>query len=433
MFRHKTTTKTNINDNGCNVIKSTIKQFTMNDDDLILLYMCMKRAVPKKHSRYRHDYYKQLSAVKRKLRDRRIPRVSLQNPKQSAWRMLIGSQNNQSLITLTGLDLSTFSWLEKKFSPVFNSYSPMVSPDGSIVPLTNKCRPRLIDGLDCLGLILAWTRTKGSTMTLQILFGMTATCVSVYLRFGRRILIEVLKVEKEAAICLPNRQQIQQYKAAINERHPNLKDVWCTMDGLKLRLQQAPNLKIQGMYYNGWTHDHYVTAVLCFAPDGTIPICCYNVPGSIHDSKVAEWGNIYDKLELMYDQHGVVCTADSAFASKTNKPFILKSSQQHPVEGADLADYRQQVAIFEEATSMRQSAEWGMRAVQSSFPRLKDRLLYETNGERRIIFKSIFLLYNLRARKVGINQIKNVYMTCLNQNANDYLQNNMNIYVTEEE
>ena len=124
--------------------------------------------------------------------------------------MLIGSQNNQSLITLTGgLDLSTFSWLEKKFSPVFNRYSPMVSPDGSIVPLTNKCRPRLIDGLDCLGLILAWTRTKGSTMTLQILFGMTATCVSVYLRFGRRILIEVLKVEKEAAISLPNGEQIQ--------------------------------------------------------------------------------------------------------------------------------------------------------------------------------------------------------------------------------
>ena len=113
--------------------------------------------------------------------------------------------------------------------------------------------------------------------------------------------------------------------------------------------------------------------------------------------------------------------------------LFVKSSQQHPVEGADLEDYRQQVAVFEEATSMRQSAEWGMRAVQSSFPRLKDRLLYETNGERRIIFKSIFLLYNLRARKVGINQIKNVYMTCLNQNANDYLQNNMNIYVTEEE
>ena len=59
---------------------------------------------------------------------------------------------------------------------------------------------------------------------------------------------------------------------------------------------------------------------------------------------------------------------------------------------------------------MRQSAEWGVGAVQSSFPRLKDTMLYEERGERRYIFSSLFLLYNLRARLVGINQIRNVYM-----------------------
>ena len=67
---------------------------------------------------------------------------------------------------------------------------------------------------------------------------------------------------------------------------------------------------------------------------------------------------------------------------------------------------------------MRQSVEWGMRAIQSSFPRLKDRFTYEENGERKLILKMIILLYNLRARKVGINQIKNTYMPALNVNAN---------------
>jgi hypothetical protein len=66
---------------------------------------------------------------------------------------------------------------------------------------------------------------------------------------------------------------------------------------------------------------------------------------------------------------------------------------------------------------MRQSAEWGMRAIQSSFPRLKDRFIYEELGERKIILKMMILLYNVRARLVGIIQIKK-YMPALNVNAN---------------
>ena len=111
----------------------------------------------------------------------------------------------------------------------------MVSPDGYIVPLKNKkCKPRLINGRDCLALNLAWTRTKGSCYCLQMLFGMTASCVSVYLRFGRRILIKVLQRQDEAAIRLPSRENVEEYVRSIQERHPILENVWCTMDGLKL-------------------------------------------------------------------------------------------------------------------------------------------------------------------------------------------------------
>ena len=62
---------------------------------------------------------------------------------------------------------------------------------------------------------------------------------------------------------------------------------------------------------------------------------------------------------------------------------------------------------------MRQSAEWGMRALQASFPRLKDRLIYEEKEERRLILKSIVLLYNVRVRKVGINQVTNTFVANL--------------------
>jgi hypothetical protein len=33
---------------------------------------------------------------------------------------------------------------------------------------------------------------------------------------------------------------------------------------------------------------------------------------------------------------------------------------------------------------MRQSAEWGMRAFQSSMPRIKDRMKFEERGERKV-------------------------------------------------
>ena len=40
-----------------------------------------------------------------------------------------------------------------------------------------------------------------------------------------------------------------------------------------------------------------------------------------------------------------------------------------------------ELAIQREATSMRQSAEWGMRSFQSSFPRIKDRIPFKERGE----------------------------------------------------
>ena len=45
--------------------------------------------------------------------------------------------------------------------------------------------------------------------------------------------------------------------------------------------------------------------------------------------------------------------------------------------------------------------------------------VYEDKGERHILMKMVCLLYNLRARTVGINQIKNVFMRHLDVNANN--------------
>lgn len=367
------------------------------------------------HSRYRKAFLRSLDIVDRRRRQRKIPRCCLQKPSESAWRKLYDAQNDQGMITLTGFDCASFASLCALFAPVFDAYTPFV-PSGTSCfeqeKTINKGRKRMIRPEDGLGLTLAWTRTRGSMMALQMIFGMTYSNLDDYLLYGKRVIVKVLGNNSQARVCVPSSDKIAEYKEMVRSRHPNLTDVWCTMDGLKLTLQQSGDALIQERYYNGWTHDHYVSSVMCFCPDGTIPIAYINVPGSVHDSAIAEYGRIYDKLESVYERDGAQCTVDSAFGNVTRE-FLIKSSQD--VIHID-NHHERNVAV--DATSMRQSAEWGMRAFQSSMPRIKDRIVYEERGERKVTLCAMILLYNLRANRVGINQLTSVYAAPLLRDAN---------------
>ncbi len=77
---------------------------------------------------------------------------------------------------------------------------------------------------------------------------------------------------------------------------------------------------------------------------------------------------IYIKLEKVYNLTGGVCAVDSAFRMR-NSPYIIKSSQTNSVgEGATADEQRLDILQKQQCTSMRQCVEWGMRAVQTSFP-----------------------------------------------------------------
>ena len=233
-------------------------------------------------------------------------------------------------------------------------------------------------------------------------------------------MIKVLKQDPLAKIAIPSHEKLEEYRALIERRHPALPDVWGTMDGLKVKIDEAPDEITQSRFYNGWKHSHFVTAILCFAPDGSIPACYYNVPGCAHDSTVADWGKLCDKLEQVFNETGLKFVIDSAFCT-INIPFLIKSSQDDLTAGDEmltLDDQLADIAKRREATSMRQSAEWGMRAVQSSFLRNKDTSPYEEYGERKRIMTSLLLLFNLRAHLVGINQIRTVYISHLDVDAN---------------
>ncbi len=65
-----------------------------------------------------------LSIEQRRRRDRRIPRIALVDPSESAWVKLYCSGSDSAMITLTGLDYPSFNYLSVKFEDLYNEYTP---------------------------------------------------------------------------------------------------------------------------------------------------------------------------------------------------------------------------------------------------------------------------------------------------------------------
>ena len=116
---------------------------------------------------------------------------------------------------------------------------------------------------------------------------------------------------------------------------------------------------------------------------------------------------IYRKIELLYRQHGVKVCVDSAF-KLGDRDFLIKSSQQ------DLIDNHWGVVLNQAAMSLQQLSEHGMRMIPGQFPRLKDSVQFKEFGERKVILHLMVLLYNYQIGQVGINHIKNSFMSQTN-------------------
>lgn len=144
---------------------------------------------------------------------------------------------------------------------------------------------------------------------------------------------------------------------------------------------------------------HFVTLVLCLFQMELFLASFHNVPGCCNNSQVAHREGLYDTVEAVYNTPGLKMVIDSAFFT-TNSEFLINLSQEFMTVDVGMQLYQEKVANLAfkpDATSMLHSAEWGVKAVQSSFPRLKDTLVYEENGEQKINFTSLFFLYNLGA------------------------------------
>lgn len=83
---------------------------------------------------------------------------------------------------------------------------------------------------------------------------------------------------------------------------------------------------------------------------------------------------------------------------------------------------------FEASNLCETRSEWGMRALQATFSRLKDPLPHEQNGEQNFILLMIILLFNLRSYLVGMIQTLKTYMLYMSVDANDFFRSKVRVY-----
>jgi hypothetical protein len=148
--------------------------------------------------------------------------------------------------------------------------------------------------------------------------------------------------------------------------------------------------------------------VLVFATDGTIVWARYNFPGSWHDSRLAR--PLYDRLlDPVRTPVEYALVADTAFPRKDPR---LRGKIITPLKVGDVYNANESIAAQDaynsEVLRARQGVEWGMHSLQSAFARLSLPLPYDP-PYTACLLRLIYHLFNLRVRRVQLNQIRTVY------------------------
>ena len=190
-----------------NVLDYLLKkeQIQRKERALLLLAACHDHDVATSRTRFRDN----LSIEEKRRRRRSIPTHVLNDPGESAWAALYKARDDQAMITSTGFDVLTFDYILGKFKETYYDYSPH-GEDGKIVKRSDdkRGRRRLVDAESCLGLYLVWTRTTCNLWVIQYIFNLSHQSLSIYIRYARRVLLQVLKYDENAIIRRPSVEEI---------------------------------------------------------------------------------------------------------------------------------------------------------------------------------------------------------------------------------
>ena len=320
-----------------------------------------------------------------------LKRQAIVPPQLSSWSYLYKNADESSFLHLTGYSRCAFENLK---GILFEG-----------VEYNTTGRPELLDHAGKLGLYLFFV---GSTMEIKYLcsqFGILEGTASTIIKSMCELVIKKLKSRPESSITWPNEDKMQEWAELVRLREPLTRNVIGFVDGLALHVQCSEDIEEQAAAHNGHYKDSMCNNVLAFSPEGKVFYAAINYPGSWHDSQVCQ-----KLIALVILTIGIfqLCV-DKGFPrsgelfDKFVGPLSNETKQKLSPINRDAI-----IAQHEIYVSLRQASEWGMRALQGTFSRLKTRLTSDKKKRRDIIL-SIILLHNFRTHEVGLNQIATVF------------------------
>jgi hypothetical protein len=240
---------------------------------------------------------------------------------------------------------------------------------------------------------------------ISMIFGIVPSTVSSYINKMMQLICLKLKNNEAAKIIFPDEATKAIYANMIHQREPSVNNVIGFVDGLRLAARCGDTDEAQSVDYSGYSRDTACNNVFAFAPNGKIVYACINAPGSWHDSQVAL--PLIDKV--IRDIGVYALCVDGGFPMKDDlyDKFVGPISRKRKRHLSPILR-EAVIARHEVYVSLRQASEWGMRGLQGSFCRLKDKLTSDKE-KRFLLILSIVLLSNYRTEYVGLNQIANVF------------------------
>ncbi|TFK59608.1 hypothetical protein BDN72DRAFT_873026 [Pluteus cervinus] len=325
----------------------------------------------------------------------------------SPWLALYEAANDWGFITTMGIDVTTFHdilqagfedrWLTTHIERVDNPQSAAIRPSR-----------RSLDSAGALGLGLHYLCSTTQNIALAQIFSLVPATVSRYLLMVIPTLLQTLKQMPDAQIRWLAGDEFEENSMLVEEHHPRLSGAFGTVDGLSLPVQTSNDEEMENSTYNGWKHSHNINNVIVYSATGLIIACNLNAPGSWHDSHVAQ--PIYKKLHSDTPD-GYFLVADTAFPHGDQS--IAGRIQTSMKAGTVLPEGD----LDRELISFRQTCEWGNQTLQGCFRRLCVLLSCENESFRADVLECCVRLFNLRTRRIGLNEIRTVYTSAWKEGA----------------
>ncbi|KIK32391.1 hypothetical protein CY34DRAFT_19081 [Suillus luteus UH-Slu-Lm8-n1] len=318
----------------------------------------------------------------------------LPNPRvDTPWQVLYRSQNDRAFITTMGIDVDTFaSLLTSGFA---QRWYEMPVPRNDVNQGGDpRIERRSLDAAGALGLVLHYLSSTMHAISLQQIFAIIPSTVTRYLHFGLNLLLLSLRTIRDATIWWLEGPEFARCSALVVARHSRLAGAFGSIDGLKPPVQTSDDVDIENATFNGWLSEHFISSVLVFSAEGVVIAARMNAP---------------DHTPPTY-----YIVADTAFPRGTNdihRRICAPLKQGQRLQGS-VAEIDECMAFNRELLSYRQTAEWGMRGLQGAFGRLRVPLEIANKEARGDLIEICVRLHNLHAIRVGINQIRTVYLKC---------------------